>query len=199
MLAILPPRSISLKPNTAPPIVVYSDASWAPPAAPRVGWVAFDPLNPEPPVGYTTTVSDDLIRSLLPRETQICACEALAVPQGILVQGHQWRGRDLIWFIDNEAACSSMVRGGSTADDVSEVAALAHLLLLVFEIQVWFEWIDSDSNPSDGLSRDGLDDAWTLKQSWNLQQVPPLKWQDIQKVLASKIDPKLLCPFLTLG
>ena len=32
----------------------------------------------------------------------------------------------------------------------------------------WFEWIDSDSNPADGLSRDGLLDQWTIQQGWEL-------------------------------
>ena len=36
----------------------------------------------------------------------------------------------------------------------------------------WHEWIDSDSNPADGLSRDGLQDEWTLNQGWDLAEYP---------------------------
>ena len=36
--------------------------------------------------------------------------------------------------------------------------------------KAWFEWIDSDSNPADGLSRLGLQDPWSLQQGWFLQE-----------------------------
>ncbi len=37
---------------------------------------------------------------------------------------HNWaefKGRDVIWFIDNEAACSAMIRGSSTSEDVQDI------------------------------------------------------------------------------
>ena len=34
----------------------------------------------------------------------------------------------------------------------------------------WFEWVDSDSNLADGLSRDGAADPWTLDQDWELHE-----------------------------
>ena len=40
----------------------------------------------------------------------------------------------------------------------------------------WFEWIDSDSNPSDGLSRLGIEDPWTTAQGWQLQDVSHVDW-----------------------
>ena len=44
------------------------------------------------------------------------------------------------------------------------------LLLIRYNIAVWFEWVDSDSNFADGLSRDGAEDSWTLKQNWELHE-----------------------------
>ena len=35
-----------------------------------------------------------------------------------------------------------------------------------------YEWIDSDSNPADGLSRDGLQEEWTLNQGWDFAEYP---------------------------
>ena len=37
----------------------------------------------------------------------------------------------------------------------------------------WYEWVGSDSNPADGLSRDGAHDKWTLEQGWHLTEFPP--------------------------
>ena len=52
--------------------------------------------------------------------------------------------------------------------------------------------IDSDSNPSDGLSRLGISDAWTLAQGWRLRELEPLTWSELSAVagdtLGSFID-----------
>lgn len=37
-------------------------------------------------------------------------------------------------------------------------------------MSMWFEWVDSQSNPSDGLSRLGLGDPWTTTQDWDLAE-----------------------------
>eukprot|EP00972_Heterocapsa_arctica_P115389 16447476-Heterocapsa_arctica.AAC.1 len=37
----------------------------------------------------------------------------------------------------------------------------------------WFEWIDSASNPADGLSRDGILDKWAVQQGWELTVFQP--------------------------
>jgi hypothetical protein len=50
------------------------------------------------------------------------------------------------------------------------LAHLAHLKWAELGCRVWIEWINSDSNPSDGLSRAGLLDPWTLRQGWSLRQ-----------------------------
>ena len=44
--------------------------------------------------------------------------------------------------------------------------------------RVWFEWVASDDNPSDGLSRDGLKDAWTLAQTpkWDIAEYTAPEW-----------------------
>ena len=52
------------------------------------------------------------------------------------------------------------------------VAQAAHWKLHCLGARMWVEWIDSDSNPSDGLSRDGLDDQWALNQDWELEVAP---------------------------
>ncbi|CAE7402748.1 unnamed protein product [Symbiodinium sp. CCMP2456] len=77
--------------------------------------------------------------------------------------------RDLLWFIDNQAAVAAAVKTASAEEDVFEIAHMAALLRARLQCRCWFEWIDSDSNPSDGLSRDGLLDTWSLSQTWFLE------------------------------
>ena len=36
---------------------------------------------------------------------------------------------------------------------------------------MWVAYVESASNPADGLSRAGLEDAWTKAQGWTLKEV----------------------------
>ena len=52
---------------------------------------------------------------------------------------------------------------------------MAHVLWATLRARVWIEWIDTDANLADGLSRLGLQDPWTLRQRWSLAEadLPP--------------------------
>ena len=95
------------------------------------------------------------------RRQQIFPAETAAVPIALAkLQAHS-AGRDVIAFVDNEAAVSALVRGASRATDAAQLVELAHALLLKLGCRLWIEWVDSLSNPADGLSRDGVEDLWT--------------------------------------
>ena len=81
------------------------------------------------------------------------------------------KNSDVVCFVDNEAVCSAYIKGSSSSSDVDHLASIAHLLACRSSIRVWYEWIDSNSNISDGLSRDGLQDAYAISQGWQLQEV----------------------------
>ena len=86
------------------------------------------------------------------------------------------QNRDIIWLIDNESDTSCAIRGGSKVPEVEVAIQVAHLLWLHLGCRVWIEWIDSQSNPSDGLSRLGLEDPWTKSQDWILEVCPEPPW-----------------------
>ena len=96
--------------------------------------------------------------------------------------------RDVLIFVDNEAAVSALIRGASRVADAAQLTELFHALLLRLAARAWVEWVDSDSNPADGLSRRGLQDPWTIRQDFILRHVdatafPPvdvdvLYWMD---------------------
>ena len=168
----VPPRVVDLIPSDRPRATIYTDASWEPESEvpPRLGWVIF--IRGERPLAGTMVIPPELVTTWKPRTQQIYPAEALAVPTVLLHYQDQLRGKELIWFIDNEAACASMIKGSSREQEVDALATLAHLLSFRLEAPVWYEWIDSASNPADGLSRDGLKDEWTLKQGWSLAEIP---------------------------
>ena len=178
----IPCKEIRLLQIVTRPMVVYSDASFEPGVQPRLGLVVCDWHNRLTPRGYSSLISDSFLEGLIQRKSQILACEAVAVPQALVQLRQVFYGRDVTWYIDNEAACSSMIRGSSRPEDVGLIAGVAHLLMMTLGCRVWFEWIDSDSNIADGLSRAGLMDEWTVAQDWILEELSPLEWNDIHEV-----------------
>ena len=109
------------------PVVIYSDASFEQGQA-RCGWVIFRPGCR--PVGQTVRVTPDWLAVWKPRETQIFAAEAfcsLLVPFNL---PSLLADQDLLWFVDNEAAASAMIRGSSGSTDVDQI--VQHLLSCSF-------------------------------------------------------------------
>ena len=181
MILIIPPRVVRVLAPPRPKMTVYSDASWEQEA--RLGWIVLRHEAGGIPQGRTSLVTDDILGQLVERKTQIMACEAIAVPQAIIREPHLFAGSDVIWFIDNEAACSSLVRGTSSQDDIGTIAGVTHFLMLRYNIRIWYEWIDSNSNPADGLSRDGLLDEWTVRQGWELANSESLRWHEMMSTV----------------
>ena len=65
-----------------------------------------------------------------------------------------------------------------------------------YDCRLWFEWIDSDSNPSDGLSRAGLADEWTRAQGFELlEELPPFTWDELSRIAGDDV----LSNFLDIG
>lgn len=161
------PRDIVVIGQPPPVMRIYSDASFENGEL-RLGWICFPPASS--PVGGTCVVPPQVLEGWLPRRQQIYPGEAFC---GVIVPWFHkelLRNCDLLWFIDNEAAASALIRGSSRPDDVHRISQLSHVLLHGLGCRAWIEWIDSDSNPSDGLSRLGLEDPWTLLQGWTLSE-----------------------------
>ena len=172
-----------------PPLIVYSDASYEPGSgkAPRLGWLIYDPLiGQKPVVAATLDVPLSVVSSWTPREQQIFAAEAFAPVSATYNHPSAFYGRDVLWFIDNEAAAATLIRGASREKDVCEIAECTHLLWAHLRCRVWVEWIDSDSNPSDGLSRDGIMDQWCLSRDIPIIVAAPPPW-DSPTTLAEDI------------
>lgn len=183
------PRSISVWTGSEPPVLVYSDASW--PSymdgedsvkIPRVGWVVMIPGRQ--PLGFTCVVNHSILSRLAPRRQQIMALEAFAAVAAPWTSPELFQGRDILWFIDNESAISSLVRGSSRPEDVDNIAAMATVQALQLSFRPWYEWIDSKSNPSDGLSRAGAADEWTVAQGWQVTDLGDIPWDDLFHALA---------------
>ena len=113
-------------------------------------------------------LTSEFLRYVMPRKTQIFAAEAIVALMAPLFTPELLVAQDCTWYVDNEAAVSSLIRGTSRTCDVGHIAAASQLLFLQLQTRVWWEWVDTKSNPADGLSRAGTLDAWTAGQGWDL-------------------------------
>ena len=52
------------------------------------------------------------------------------------------------------------------------IAQFSQVILYKLGARTWWEWIDSASNPSDGLSCLGIHDPWTAAQGWDIKEHP---------------------------
>ena len=124
-------------------------------ADPQIGGVFFG-YGGLQPRGFTGIISDAQVRKWIPRAQQIFLAELTAVPLLLAREAETIRGEDCIFFVDNEAAVASLVRVSSVARDAAFVVQVVHALLTMLHTRCWFEWVDTKSNPADGLSRMGL-------------------------------------------
>jgi len=178
---IVPPRKTLLRADR-PVFAVWTDAEYDPDKPELGGGVGYVIQTPDRTVVGAARVPASMVKLLLPRKQQIGQLEAL-VPY-IVVFNETWlQGCDVWWGVDNTSAESSLIKGYSSKADTASIVACAHILFAACDIRPWFFHVDSDSNPSDGASRDGLDDAWTRQQAaahgWELKQatLPPLhRW-----------------------
>ena len=85
----------------------------------------------------------------------------------------QLAGRDVIVFIDNEGALASLIRGATGEADAEFVCQVVHCLALRLHVRIWWDWVDSKSNPADALSRAGLLAPRVLSGEWVCEDITP--------------------------
>ena len=142
-------------------------------------------------LGCTMVLPDRILRTWKPREQQIFPAEAVVLPIATWAAADILKDRDVICFIDNEAAAAAAIRGDSSQPDVQVIIQAAHLLWMRLGVRMWLEWIDSDSNPADGLSRLGVADPWSSLQGWELREEKAPPWESVPgrpDVLAAELS-----------
>ena len=169
VVTIALPRDIQVIRTLSSPVIVYSDASFDGSTL-KVGWICFSGATI--PVGGSTVVPSSVMASWKPRTQQIYPGETMAVLVAITLCSSSLAGRDLLWFVDNEAAVAALVRSSTSQEDVHLLSQAVHINLHSLGSRFWCEWIDSESNVSDGLSRLGSADPWTQSQQWCVRDYP---------------------------
>ena len=177
----VPPRTVHIFHRNRP-LLVYTDASTAAPCKSgcRLGvWINDGNIV----LCDSIDVPCQVMHTWLPRKTQINLLELLAVPIVAHAKPAIFEHRDVIWFLDNQAALGSLIRAASKPSDVNYLSLLTGLVFAVLNARPWYEWVPSASNVSDPLSRLGFFDPgvqtaissgqWqhlNLSPDWSLMQ-----------------------------
>ena len=96
----------------------------------------------------------------------------------IFTYGEKLRGRDILFFIDNQSVCCALTKGCSRSWDIQIMAAAWHLFCLQLQCRVWIEWVPSGDNPADILSREKK--SLFLTTSGQVDQMDLPHWVDLR-------------------
>ena len=98
--------------------------------------------------------------------------EAMAVVVGLMHLSDFFVFRTLVWFVDNSSALGSFLKGHSRDPLLHIFTQLIHRLLFKLDVRVWWEWVETDANWSDGSSRLFAECDWAAKHKFSVREVP---------------------------
>lgn len=155
------------------PVLIFTDGSWEAGKS-GLGAVILDPASGSSHV-LSGEVPEELIRFWCKQsgEQVICQIELFAM---VVIR---WQFRDLladrrvIWFVDNEAARFSTIKGLSATPTMQALVREFFRLETVCPTFPWIERVPSYSNPSDGASRGSPEEIMHLLQIPECQSFQP--------------------------
>ena len=157
VLGLAPKRSVGLSLSTGARIAGASDAA----QDATVGTGGFL-LSTKcfARLGAVVRITPSVVSLWKSCEVYIAQLELLMVLQAILTFPDEFRQCSGVWYIDNIASLMSLLKGRSDNEDLDHMAQMIHLLLFHLRCSLWFEWVQSKSNWSDGISRTGFRDPF---------------------------------------
>ncbi|CAE8593710.1 unnamed protein product, partial [Polarella glacialis] len=158
-----------------PPVqrfVVASDAALEIPRHGAGGYLeVWNPLQADKyRSGFAVTIPEGVYDLWSEAVHHIAQLELLTVLVALVSYSNRYRGRRGVWFIDNTAALMAMVRGRSDSADLDRLALMIHAAMFALEVWIYFEWVETKSNWSDGISRDAENFKWHVEIRFSTEQ-----------------------------
>ena len=180
-----PVRRVRIGAHPSPALVVASDAQVEHGTWPGGGVLVFDPLGgrwarylqfKDACLGAWGLSMSDIEDGKQP----IALCEAAMLPITLLAMPERFRGRRVVWYVDNTSAMAAFVKGASANEHLERIVAIFWLCCYHLDCGIWLEWVDSESNWSDGLSRDLADDLFVKEHHFETEEVfPEVAWWNL--------------------
>ena len=108
------------------------------------------------------------------QSAKIAQLELCVIVMTIASMASELRGHHCLWFVDNIASLMSLIRGRSSTLELDAMTGIVHSMLCGLQCMIYWEWVASADNWSDGVSRDGSADPWLRRHSFTPFLVDPL-------------------------
>ena len=141
----------------------------------RVGAVMFSRCH-QLPAQFGEVVPAEVIRTWLPRATQICMVELVATVIALQTFKPYLQDKSVLFLVDAEAVEGALVKGYSARSDLCELVGVFWDLVLDLKALVYIDRVPTDANCSDGSSRDKLWIGQALGWTTVPAQWPPQVW-----------------------
>ena len=182
LLEVKPVRRVRVTPDVRPALVVASDAQVEPGDWPGGGVLIHDPLGQKVArhlqfrQGCLTEwglTLEDIANGKQP----IALCEAAMLPLAMIAMPEVFRGRSVVWYVDNTSAMASFVKGASANAHLERIVAIFWMCSFLLKATIWVEWVDSEGNWSDGLSRALAADRFVVDHGFETAEIlPEMAW-----------------------
>ena len=138
---------------------------------PRVGVVAFI-KDLRKPLAITAKIDEEIMCHWIERKNQIAMVELFAPVLALAMMGKFLEKKKVLLFVDSEPVEGALVKGYSSRSDMCELTGEFWHLAHRWDIRIYIDRVPTDSNPSDGLSRNKL--AEVFAYGWELVRDPVL-------------------------
>ena len=124
----------------------------------------------------------------------IALCEAAMVPLSLMEWPELYRGRHVVWYVDITSAMHSFVKGAAKDAALARLVNITWMLAFHLRCSIWFEWVDTDTNWADNLSRDLKDCRFTRELGYEPTQMQSglqfweLGWRELWEELKRLTD-----------
>jgi len=147
-----------------------------PDVPPKVGAVLFAWWR-EAPMAFGVEIDQDLMDKWIPRKNQIIMIELLAVVLVLKKFGNELSGKRITGLIDSEPVLDALIKGQSQQEDMQKLIRVFWDLVAHHNIIIYLDRVSTDSNPADGMSRDGQSEAEAL--GWH---IVPIEQRDLDSL-----------------
>ena len=106
------------------------------------------------------------------KQTYIAQLELMAVLVAMTVAAPVIRGTRGLWLVDNVAALMALTNGTSREPSLERMAKIVHLALFALKASAYYEYVESDANWSDQISRQSLEGIWAAENGFDPEWCP---------------------------
>jgi len=112
----------------------------------------------------------------LARDNQIAMIELFAAVMVLEQWGPELTGKRAIGMIDSECVLDALIKGQSRQDDMQKMTRRFWDIVADHQINLYLDRASTDSNPSDGMSREGEEEAEAL--GWEVEPAQFPDWME---------------------